>query len=82
MEVKAERKINKKNACWLYSALAMILKVIFSIFFEEMSVNRNLYSYENSNETLEDPTNDKPLRRAVEWKDVDTRKTRAGFTQL
>ena len=37
-----EGRRHEKNACRLYSALAMTLKVIFSLSFEEMSVNRNM----------------------------------------
>ena len=66
----------KKNACGLQSALAMTLKVILSLFVAKCrSIAKSKVG-----KTFEDPTNGAPVQRAVEWKDVDTRKTRAGFS--
>ena len=38
-----EGRRHEKNACRLYSALAMTLKLIFILFVEKMSVNRKMY---------------------------------------
>ena len=38
-----EGRRHEKNACRLYSALAMTLKVIFSLSMEKMLVNRKIY---------------------------------------